>query len=172
MRFVTLVAFACIAVAVSASNYTLDSTPDWRQCDSRWGQNHLGTCSATICSAGCAITSVSMFIASHGYGGNPGKLNSWLKSNGGYASGCDIIWAKVDNLGFSKFIGFEHPSHSDVCSAVEKKHGIIANVNNGHHYVLITGCSGSNEYKVHDPAGRQTTFKHSEVKTFVVYHHK
>jgi len=174
MRFI--IALACLAAAVSAANFTrgveLGSIPDWRQCDSRWGSDHLGTCSDTICSSGCAITSVCMYIASRGYGGNPGTFNKWLKSNGGYASGCLIYWGKVDNLGFSSFQGLENPTYSTVCTSVGKSNGIIANVNNGHHYVLVTGCTGSSSYKVHDPAGRQTTFTHSEVKTFAVYHHK
>lgn len=176
MRFVSLVAIACLAAAVSAANFTrsnVNGIPDWRQCDSRWGKNRLGTCSSnTICSAGCAITSVSMYLASRGYGGNPGSFNTWLTKNGGYASGCLIYWAKADNLGFSQFIGFQHPDYSTVCSSISKSNGIVANVNNGHHYVLLTGCAGSNTYNVHDPAGRRTTFGHGEVGTFVVYHKK
>jgi len=176
MRFVNILALACVVVVASAANNTrrdLDTTPKWLQCDKRWGSDRLGTCSSdTICSAGCAITSVSMYIASRGYGGNPGSFNKWLKNNGGYASGCLIYWAKVDNLGFSSWAGIQNPTYDTVCSSLEKGNGIIANVNNGHHYVLVTGCAGSSKYNVHDPAGRRDTFSHSEVKTFAVYHKK
>ena len=173
MRFVVVFAIlACLGASVSAaSNRTyVASYPSWRQCDSRWKGDQLGTCSETICKAGCAITSVAMFIAGRGYGGDPGKFNQWLKSNGGYVSGCDIVWGKVDNLGYSSFQGREKPAYSVVCDGVNNGHGIIANVNKGHHYVLVTGCTGSSSYTVNDPAGRQSTFTHDSVLHFEVYH--
>ena len=34
----------------------------YKQCDSKWGSNKLGTCSQTICSAGCAMSSVAMIL--------------------------------------------------------------------------------------------------------------
>jgi len=176
MRFFNFVALACIVVAVSAANNTrmdINGPPDWRQCDSRWGSNRLGTCSHdTICSAGCAITSTSMYLAARGYGGNPGTFNKWLTNNGGYASGCLIYWGKVDNLGFTNFAGIQTPTYDTVCSSVNKGNGLVACVNNGGHYVLVTSCKGSNTYNVHDPAGRRSTFSHSEVKSFSVYHKK
>lgn len=36
----------------------------FKQCDSRWGGNRLGTCGLTVCQAGCAMSSVAMFLAS------------------------------------------------------------------------------------------------------------
>jgi len=172
MRFVTLVALACLVAAVSAANATIRgiNPPDWRQCDGRWGSDQLGTCSDTICSAGCAITSVSMFLSYRGYGGNPGTFNNWLRNNGGYASGCLIYWAKPDDLGFTHFNGQQNPDYSTVCASVERKNGIVANVNNGGHYVLITSCDGNGNYNVRDPAGRRTSFGHNEVVVFIVYH--
>ena len=172
MRFVALFALACLAVAASASNRTVRgiNPPDWRQCDGSWGSDNLGTCSDTICSSGCAITSVSMFMAYRGYGGNPGTLNSWLRNNGGYASGCLIYWGKPDELGFTSFNGKQNPTYDTVCASVERGNGIIANVNGGGHYVLITSCDGAGNYNVNDPAGRRSSFSHGEVSVFVVYH--
>ncbi len=36
----------------------------YKQCDSQWANEKLGTCATqTICSAGCAMTSVAMILA-------------------------------------------------------------------------------------------------------------
>eukprot|EP01121_Diplochlamys_sp_Union-15-3_P011573 TRINITY_DN336_c0_g1_i3.p1 TRINITY_DN336_c0_g1~~TRINITY_DN336_c0_g1_i3.p1 ORF type:complete len:100 (-),score=9.98 TRINITY_DN336_c0_g1_i3:158-457(-) len=46
------------------------------QCDSHWARNPLGTStSETICSAGCAMTSVSMLMATKGYEINNEPIN-------------------------------------------------------------------------------------------------
>ena len=173
MRFLTLIAVACIAaVAAAGSNNTIIgiNPPSWRQCGSSWSNDRLGTCSDTICQSGCAITSVAMFMAYRGYGGNPGTLNSWLRNNGGYASGCLIYWAKPDSLGFTHFNGKQNPTYATVCASVNRGNGLVANVNGGGHYVLVTSCAGNNVYNVNDPAGRRSTFSHGEVSVFVVYH--
>ena len=175
MRFLSLIAVASLAIAASAAgNFTVRgiNPPNWRQCDGSWGSNRLGTCSGdTICSSGCAITSVAMFLAYRGWGGNPGTLNSWLTSNGGYASGCLIYWGAVDRLGFTSFANKQNPTYSTCCDSVDNKHrGLVANVNNGGHYVLVTSCAGNNVYNVNDPAGRRSTFSHGEVVSFAVYH--
>jgi len=74
----------------------------------QWSSQELGTCSGdTICSAGCAMTSVAMMLATKGVSVNPSSLDSWLTSNGGYASGCLIVWAPVDAFGVSSFQGIE-----------------------------------------------------------------
>jgi hypothetical protein len=102
----------------------------YKQCDSRWGSNQLGTCSQTICTAGCAMSryafflspfllshfldvslilflvlkltvSVAMMLRTKGVNIDPRTLNQWLKSNGGYANGCDIYWGKIDAFGYA-----------------------------------------------------------------------
>jgi hypothetical protein len=64
----------------------------YKQCDPAWSSQQLGYCSLTICSAGCAMSSVAMMLSTKGAWYNPGTLDSWLTQNGGYANGCDIIW--------------------------------------------------------------------------------
>ena len=51
------------------------------------------------------MSSVAMMLASKGVGVDPGSLNSWLVNNGGYANGCDIIWAVPDAFGATSFQG-------------------------------------------------------------------
>jgi hypothetical protein len=65
-------------------NSTSYGWTEYKQCDSRWANEQLGTCSSTtICSAGCAMSSVAMILATKGCSYTPSTLNSWLKSHGG-----------------------------------------------------------------------------------------
>ena len=77
--------------------------PMFKQCNSKWGNDKVGSTSNTICGVGCALSSVAMALAGIGKSYDPGTLNVWLKSNSGY-SGTSINWASVKNLGL-KFYG-------------------------------------------------------------------
>jgi hypothetical protein len=143
----------------------------YKQCDSRWAHQELGTCSSqTICSAGCAMSSVAMMLKTKGANVDPSSLDSYLTKNGGYASGCNIVWSKADNFGKTKFQGIETASESAICSGLKQNHGIIANVNNGGHWVLLTGCAGNGVFNVNDPGFSRTTYKMSEILREAVYH--
>jgi hypothetical protein len=97
-------------------------------------------------------------------------LNSWLHSNGGYANGCNICWGSVDAFGVTKYQGKEHASESAICSGLSKGHGIVANVHNGGHWVLLTGCAGNGVFYVNDPGFSTTTYHLSEIVEEAVYH--
>jgi len=142
----------------------------YKQCDSSWSSQQLGTCSETICSAGCAMSSVAMILATKGAGKNPSSLNSWLKSNGGYSSGCLINWASVDTLGFTKYQGKETPTETEMCNGLAAGHGLVANVHSGAHWVLLTACAGNGVFYVNDPGYSTTTYKHSDIVGLAVYH--
>jgi len=159
------------AVLVPPSN--VSTTLGWtlyKQCDSRWGGEQLGTCSLTICKAGCAMSSVAMMLSTKGVNVNPGTLNSWLKQNGGYASGCDIYWGKVDAFGKTHFQSVETASEASICSGLSQGHGIIANVNGGSHWVLLTGCRGGGVFNVNDPGFNRNTYTMGEILREAVYH--
>jgi hypothetical protein len=151
-------------------NATSNGWVMYKQCDSKWSGNQLGTCSDTICSAGCAMSSVAMILATKGAGKDPGSLNSWLKSNGGYSSGCLINWGSVDKLGYTKYQGKESPTESEICNGLSQGHGLVANVHNGGHWVLLTGCAGNGVFYVNDPGYSTTTYKHSDIVDLAVYH--
>lgn len=69
------------------------------QRDSRWSGDQLGTCSGTtIGSAGCAITAIAMAGARSVTNFNPASLNTYLKNNSGYSSGCLVIWSAAANI--------------------------------------------------------------------------
>jgi hypothetical protein len=151
-------------------NSTQDGWTMYKQCDSQWSGQKLGTCSDTICSAGCAMSSVAMMLKTKGTSKDPSTLNSWLKSNGGYSSGCLINWASVNAFKTVTYIGKQHPNESEICNGLKSKHGLIANVHNGGHWVLLTGCNGGGVYRVNDPGYSTTTYKHSDIKEIAVYH--
>jgi len=151
----------------------LGATGSWvlyKQCDSSWSNQQLGTCALTICQAGCAMSSVAMILATKGGNYNPSSLDSWLTKNGGYANGCDIYWSKVDSLGYTKFQGIEKASESEICNGLSQMHGIVANVNGGGHWVLLTGCQGGGVFTVNDPGYSRTTYSMSEILQEAVYH--
>lgn len=142
----------------------------YKQCDSRWANQQLGYCSQTICSAGCAMTSVAMMLKTKGANYDPSTLDHWLTVNGGYANGCDIYWGSVDAFGVTKFQGIETASESEICSGLSAMHGIIANVNGGGHWVLLTGCKGNGVFTVNDPGYSKTTYTMGEILREAVYH--
>jgi len=149
------------------------TSPLWtlfKQCDSRWSGNRLGTCSLTICQAGCAMSSVAMMLATKGVDTNPAALNTWLINNGGYVDGCDIIWSKADAYGKTTFQAIETAAESDICAGLAANHGIIANVRGGSHWVLLTGCKGGGVYTVNDPGFNQDTYTQGDILREAVYH--
>jgi len=151
-------------------NVTSNGWTSYKQCDSRWGSQKLGTCSDTICSSGCAMSSVAMILATKGAGKDPSSLNSWLKSHGGYSSGCLINWASVDALGYTKYQGKQTPTETEMCNGIKAGHGLVANVHNGGHWVLLTGCKGNGVFEVNDPGYSTTTYKKSDIVGLAVYH--
>lgn len=152
-------------------NATSNGWTMFKQCDSKWGSQELGTCSSnTICSAGCAMSSVAMILATKGSNKDPGSLDSWLTQNGGYSGGCNINWASVDALGYTTFVGKQNPTYQEMCDGLSAKHGLVANVHNGGHWVLLTGCNGNNVFEVNDPGYSTTTYSRSEIVDLAVYH--
>ena len=157
-------------IETNGLNTTSYGWTEYKQCDSRWANEQLGTCSDTICSAGCAMSSVAMILATKGASKNPSSLNSWLKNNGGYSSGCLINWASVDKLGYTTYMGKQSPTESEICNGLAAGHGLVANVHNGGHWVLLTACKGNGVFYVNDPGYSTTTYKKSDIVGLAVYH--
>ncbi len=104
-----------------------------------------------------------MMLATKGADVNPSSFNSWLKSQRGYASGCDIYWGKADSFGKTSFQGIEKANEAAICAGLSNGHGIIANVNGGHHWVLLTGCKGGGVFTVNDPGFNRATYSMSDI---------
>jgi hypothetical protein len=127
--------------------------PLFKQCDPRWGKDVI--VSTTVCAVGCLMSSTAMAIGGKsisvgGLAANPGTLNSWLKTNGGYTNGNDLIESVVPKVN-PKHISWPgdamHPTNnlpmSTIVQYLKQGRPVIANVDHGHHFVLVTGWEGS-----------------------------
>jgi len=145
--------FLLIALALSRSY------PLYKQCDSRWGSEQLGTSSNTICKAGCLMSSVAMALSGTGHTYTPSTLNTWLKGHGGYVSGDLFVWGSVNSLGI-KYIG--KVANANIASSLAAGHIVILNVHNGGHWVLATSMNG-NTISVNDPGYSTASYSISEI---------
>jgi hypothetical protein len=145
-----IIAIILLLVAISCRQYPL-----YKQCDSRWASEQLGTSSNTICSAGCLMSSAAMALSAIGKNYNPSTLNKWLKSNGGYVSQDLFVWASINPIGV-KFVGFIN--RNAIASNLANDNIVILNVHNGGHWVLATGMQGGSVVAVNDPGYATTSY--------------
>ena len=94
-----LLASALALLGTVTSAYDLKT-----QCDNRWGSDQLGVSGGkTICTAGGAVSSLAILLDDcdqdlYGFDVNPGSLNRWLKQNGGFTNGYEVVWKRTDTL--------------------------------------------------------------------------
>lgn len=156
--------------ATCVKTSSVEGAEGWKQCDPRWGNMYVG--SKTICSIGCALTSVSIQLARSGVplnvSGefNPGTFMQTHKSNGGFSD--NIITWNVSRIAPNfKLIA----SHETLFGTKENKiktlkkyaadgeyivlgvrHGVGQDIG---HYVAYNDSS-SDEIFIYDPAGNTT----------------
>ena len=131
------------------------SYPLYKQCNSDWGNEIIGTSSKTICQVGCLMSSAAMALSGTGNSYNPGSLNKWLTANSGYASGDLLIWASIDKLGLT-FKG--KVSNADIKKNIDIGNVVISNVHNGAHWVLAHSYNGDTIF-VNDPGFHVTSYQ-------------
>jgi hypothetical protein len=173
---VSLAVFGSVTSAVMG-NETLTipfDYPLFKQCDDRWGSDIMGT--KTICSVGCLMSSTAMglwgtripisklpFIPT-----NPGTFNTWLVENDGY-SGNNLIETQVPLIDPSRIFWPDDGMHKtndlsfdEVSAYLEKGRIVIGNVNEGGHFVLLTGYSNDDKdtFAVNDPGYNRTTYSY------------
>jgi hypothetical protein len=146
----TIVVLLVLLAVASGRNY-----PIYKQCDSRWGSERLGTSSNTICSAGCLMSSAAMALSAIGSNYNPSTLNTWLNGHGGYVSQDLFVWASINPLGV-KFLGFIN--RAAISSNLAAGNIVILNVHNGGHWVLATSMTNGNTVAVNDPGYATTSY--------------
>lgn len=156
--------------ATCVKTSSVEGAEGWKQCDPRWGNMYVG--SKTICSIGCALTSISIQLARSGVqlnvSGefNPGTFMQTHKSNGGFID--NIITWNVSRIAPNfKLIA----SHEALFGTKENKintlkkyaangeyivlgvrHGVGQDIG---HYVAYNDSS-SDEIFIFDPAGNTT----------------
>ncbi len=145
--------------------------PDYKQCDSRWSQEILGFGPATICQAGCLMSSVTAMMAGDGVLLNneyptPEITNNWLKANGGFHEGDNFLWHSIEPLGY-QLLGFLINA-GEIIDAFEQGLHVILNVHEGHHYVLVTGISETGFF-VMDPGYAVTEYLFQDFGGAAVY---
>ena len=69
------------------------------QRDPRWAADLLGSSEITIGKAGCLVTAAAAMMADWGVATDPGRLNGWLRSHGGYVSDCWLRFGALAGLG-------------------------------------------------------------------------
>ena len=171
-----------VAVLVCLVGIVLGGIPySWvlyKQCDGRWANEKIGKSSETICQVGCAMSSVSMALATYGEQiprvgtVTPATLNSWLTTHAGYINGDDLIWDAIHSIGKLRMISYTPDlTRAQMVSYIEKRMPVIVNVRQGTHWVLVTGYSESNPnlYYVNDPGFEQNTYTREEMSRFVAY---
>jgi len=146
----------------------------YKQCGESWSNDELGTAAGvTICDAGCAMSSVSMILKTKGTNVNPGTLNTWLRGHGGYEGGDELVWASVDAYGtvkmYNYYRGKNSLSQGDLQGFISKGYGVVVNVRNGEHWVLVTGHVDGNTYTVNDPGFWVDSYVYQDMSNFVVY---
>ena len=69
------------------------------QRDPRWAADLLGSSDITIGRAGCLIAAAATMLTDWGVATDPGRLNAWLRSHGGYFRGNLLIFGALAGLG-------------------------------------------------------------------------
>jgi len=157
------------------------NVPIFKQCDSSWEGNQLGSCSGkTVCSHGCAVTSVAMVLKYYGVDTNPGDLNTWLANSSGYVNDCDIVWERAaDRSGGSVEWAEKYTTDpndwgrysTNLSDQVkwEINHGYPCVGRANSHFVVINGYSDS-LYSVNNPYHDDSTISQSSITAIYTYH--
>ncbi|KAL9646478.1 hypothetical protein ABK040_006473 [Willaertia magna] len=133
--------------------------PLFKQCDSRWGGNRLGS-SSTICKVGCLMTSVCSALNGRGKASyTPATFNSFLLNNGGY-TGNLFIWGSVARFGFS-YLG-QTSDKATIRNWLCGNKVVILNVNGGGHWVLAKSYANG-VYQVNDSGYNRSSYSEGEV---------
>ena len=177
------------AALLGAAVWTLGATgaqasagvPTFSQRSGQWSRQALGSDPVdTIGSSGCALTAVAMVASAYGYSTNPGALNQWLTSHGGYIQNDLLLWRQaaaitqggvrwkwlhvpgmVSQLKTDDQDIEDLPPQSLVESQLDAGHLVVAEVRlyGGMHFVVITAHSGHTLF-INDPwFGDRTTLQ-------------
>lgn len=100
---------------------------------------------------------------------DPQTFNQWLKLNEGYDGSNNLIETQVPLIDPIRVYWLDDAMHrtndlsfEEVCSYIDKGRIMIANVNNGGHFVLLTGYSTTDgdTFSVNDPGYDRATYSY------------
>ena len=135
--------------------------PSFLQSDPRWGADPLGPSSTdTLSSAGCAVSSAAMILASYGVDTDPQRLNDYLQAHNGYTPEAWIKWEVAAQLSPKKLSLYESDaSHRLIDENLEKGNPVIVRVrypNGITHFVVVCGKEDQ-DYLITDPGKSGST---------------
>ncbi len=130
----------------------------------------------TICQVGCLMSSTAMGLAgtripikkSPHIPADPKSFNAWLRNNDGY-SGNNLIETQVPLIDPERIVWPDDGmikgnilTFTEVVSFIEKGRIVIGNVNEGGHFVLLTGYSSEDgdTFTVNDPGYNRDTYSY------------
>ncbi len=154
-------------LASTASSPNGPVVPVYGQQWGPWGPQDLGTSTSTISADGCALTASAMLLEAYGVNTNPGVLNQWLITNGGYVDQNLLVWGAVAQYAAAQgvqisYTGWEGYNLSAIDSSLAAGNPVIAQVtlDGNMHFVLITGTGPAGALWINDPwYGDHTTFQ-------------
>lgn len=168
----SLLSLLAVPIAVRATSQSSSSTngpvvPLYGQQWDPWGPQDLGTSSSSIANEGCALTASAMLLAAYGVNTNPGALNQWLISNGGYVDQDLLVWGAVAQFAQAQgvdvsFVSTQGYNLAAIDSSLAAGNPVIAQVtlDGNMHFVLITGTGPDGTLWMNDPwTGDHTTFQ-------------
>jgi len=136
----------------------LNDVPHFAQNDPRWGSAPLGDTPGLLGKEGCAVTSAAMVLASYGADLDPGRLNTFLRENGGYTDRGWLYWEKAAAYppAVAKHVYEDDASHFLIDWNLLRGNPVIVRLrypSGTTHFMVVVGKSGC-EYLVRDPGRR------------------
>jgi hypothetical protein len=131
------------------------AVPLFRQNDARWGKDPLGPSDDTLGSAGCAVSSAAMVLASYGVETDPQRLNSFLTDREGYTPQGWVYWEKAAEMAAEhvRHVYEDLPSYRLIDTNLMRGNPVIVRLRypgGTTHFVVIAGKDGF-DYLTRDP---------------------
>jgi len=139
--------------------------PHFSQGDPRWAARVLGK-SSTIARQGCAVTSIAMILRFYGRDVNPGSLDAFLDSEGGYA-GNSVVWTVAGRCGQGRKGKLKYAQKTasegklreilnqrvkdNLPTMVRVDYGVDSDITYNH-FVVCVGVTGDGHLIMNDPA--------------------
>jgi peptidase C39-like protein len=126
------------------------------QDDPKWADDELGPTPSTMGQEGCAVSSAAMILAFYGQDIDPGRLNSFLTTSGGYTPQGWLYWEKAADYhpGGARRAYEDLPSYFLIDSNLLRGNPVIVRIhlpNGVTHFVVVVGKAGF-DYLIQDPA--------------------
>ena len=126
------------------------------QVDPRWSKDPLGNSVHNLGQVGCAMTSAAMVMRFYGVDTDPGRLNVYLRENGGYDEDNDLLWEGPATLapGSVRKAYEDLPSYYLMDSNLLRGNPVIVRLrfpNGVTHFVVVMGKEGF-DYLIRDPS--------------------